>query len=177
MNDLMEITSRIESLEISDDNSLVNAYDLLKQVKAMKKETKSVQDSIVKEARKPYDKALSKRKEVMKPYDELLNILDGSIRTYIENRNKLLIEQQEVNEMFGIIETVDKDAPKLGRTHKRTKYRGVVTDISKVPFEWKKHKLLVVDQKVLDEIATYEKHNLPEIPGIEWVKEEKIVIS
>lgn len=175
MNDLMEITSKIESLKISSDDNLVNAYDLFKQVKAMKKETKKSQDLIVKEAKKPYDKALQERKETMKPYDDLLNILDGSIKEYIENRDKLLIEQKEVNEMFGI-ETTDK-APKLGKTHKRTKYRGVVTDLSKVPLEWNKHQLLIVDQKVLDEIATFEKHNLPEIPGIEWVKEEKIVIN
>lgn len=175
MNDLMEITSQIESLKISSDDNLVNAYGLLKQVKAMKKEAKKSQDSIVKEAKKPYDKALQERKEAMKPYDDLLNILDGSIKEYIENRDKLLIEQKEVNEMFGI-ETSDK-APKLGKTHKRTKYRGVVTDLSKVPLEWNKHQLLVVNQKAIDEIATYEKHNLPEIPGIEWVKEEKIVIN
>ena len=63
----MEITSQIESLKISSDDNLVNAYGLLKQVKAMKKETKKSQDSIVKEAKKPYDKALQERKETMKP--------------------------------------------------------------------------------------------------------------
>ncbi len=168
------LIGEVESLSITCDAELENANRLAKE---FKKEIKAIKDEYkdgIAQYHKLHKEAKAKEKQALEPINKAYDVLSKAIGIYMRDREKRMLELRKAEEeLFG--EAMPEKKLDLGGTHVKKTWKARVIDPDKVPDKWGNHRLKIVDEAKLNEIARFEKGNA-QIEGVEFYLEETTII-
>ena len=173
------LESQATALVIDNEQELINANELAKEVKKSLKEAKEYKADEIKKAHKIHKDLLVEQKQLTEPLKNAEKIIKNAISEYmkkVEQENKRIeAERKEEEELFGVAITENKEKPKLEGTYVRKTWKARIIDEDLVPVKLGKMVIRPVDQKALNDIAQVYK-GTKKIDGVEFYQEESVVI-
>lgn len=183
MNKLIkDIQTQVESITINNDDELVNANALAKEINKGINDIKKEFKPLKAQAKDAHNAIVKKEKQELEPWQNAKALLKKAIGEYMEKeeerKQKEIEAKKEAEEIFGtipIIVTVPNEKPKLGGTHIREVWEVEITDPDAVPIKYGNVVIRDINTKALKDIAKFE-DGKAEIDGVRFFKKKVTVI-
>lgn len=178
MNKLIkDIQTQVESITINNDDELVNANELAKEINQGIKDIKAEFKPLKDEANRAHKAIVKQEKQELEPWENARKILRKAISDYMllleEKHQKEIEAQKEAEELFGI--SIPTEEPvKLVDSHFREEWAFEITDPDAVPIKYGNKVIREIDMKALREIAKYEEGQA-KIDGVRFYKKKVLV--
>lgn len=162
---------QVAAFKVTDDASMQDAADAIKELRDRRKELEAERDSVAKPLRAAASKISGWFKRPIERFEAMETYLRGEIKAYHDAQAEAARAQlaaaaspAEVEQAVAVV------APAPQGLHFRENWSARVVDRSKLPPEY-----LIVDQQRLDREARALKHSFA-VPGVEAVVERKPVV-
>lgn len=183
MNRLIkDIKAQVESITINNDDELVNANALAKEINKGINDIKKEFKPLKAQAKEAHNAVVKQEKDELEPWQNAKALLKKAIGEYMvkaeEKRKKEIEAKKEAEEIFGtipIVITVPSEKPKLGGTHIREVWEVEITDPDAVPIKYGNIVIRDINMKALKDIAKFEEGKA-EIDGVRFFKKKVTVI-